>query len=91
MEIKIHVPFYLENTVLQRYRAVFLVIEKKDYATEMLHQLTGIAKETGMTELQISVEKTNIGSIKVIEKNGGVYERSFLYENEFADIYRISI
>lgn len=64
---------------------------KKGYATEMLHQLTGVAKETGMTELHISVEKTNIGSIKVIEKNGGVYERSFLYENEFADIYRISI
>lgn len=64
---------------------------KKGYATEMLHQLTGVAKETGMTELQISVEKTNIGSIKVIEKNGGVYERSFLYENELADIYRISI
>ncbi|NLM00404.1 MAG: GNAT family N-acetyltransferase [Treponema sp.] len=64
---------------------------KKGYATEMLHQLIGVAKEIGMTELQISVEKTNIGSIKVIEKNGGVYERSFTYENELADIYRILI
>lgn len=64
---------------------------KKGYATEMLHQLIDVAKETGMTELQISVEKTNIGSIKVIEKNSGVYERSFMYENELADIYRISI
>lgn len=64
---------------------------KKGYATEMLRQLIGVAKKIGMAELQISVEKTNIGSIKVIEKNGGVYERSFTYENELADIYKISI
>lgn len=64
---------------------------KKGYATEMLHQLIKVAKKIGMKELQISVEKTNIGSIKVIEKNGGVYERSFTYENELADIYKISI
>lgn len=64
---------------------------KKGYATEMLHQLIGVARKIGMTELHISVEKTNIGSIKVIEKNGGVYERSFTYENELADIYLISI
>lgn len=64
---------------------------KKGYATEMLHLLIGVAKEIGMAELHISVEKTNIGSIKVIEKNGGVYERSFTYENELADIYKISI
>lgn len=64
---------------------------KKGYATEMLRQLIGVAKKIGMTELQISVEKTNIGSIKVIEKNGGVYERSFTYEDELADIYKISI
>lgn len=64
---------------------------KKGYATEMLSQLIEVAKKIGMTELQISVEKTNIGSIKVIEKNGGVYERSFTYENELADIYKISI
>ena len=57
----------------------------------MLRQLIGVAKKIGMTELQISVEKTNIGSIKVIEKNGGVYERSFTYEDELADIYKISI
>lgn len=64
---------------------------KKGYATEMLHQLIGVAKEAGMTALHISVEKTNIASIKVIEKNGGVYERSFTYEDELADIYMISI
>ena len=64
---------------------------EKGYATEMLHQLLGVAKEIGMTQLQISVEKTNIASIKVIEKNGGVYERSFTYENELVDVYKIFI
>ena len=42
-----------------------------------------------MKELRISVEKENTASVKVIQKNGGVYERSFLFDNETADIYRI--
>lgn len=63
---------------------------KKGYATEMLHQLLQAAKEAGMKELHISVEKENTASIKVIQKNGGMYERSFLYENEEADVYRIN-
>ncbi len=64
---------------------------KKGYATEMLHQLIGVAREAGLPELHISVEKTNTASIKVIKKNGGVYERSFVYEGESADIYRIVV
>lgn len=64
---------------------------KKGYATEMLCQLKEVARKAGMQELHLSVEKTNIGSIKVIQNNGGVYERSFTYENELADIYRISL
>ena len=35
-----------------------------------------------MKELHISVERENAASIKVIQKNGGVYERSFSFENE---------
>ena len=42
-----------------------------------------------MKELHISIDKENTASIKVIQKNGGVYERSFLFESETADIYRI--
>lgn len=64
---------------------------KKGYATEMLGQLLQVAKEAEMKELHISVEKENTGSIKVIQKNGGVYERSFSFENEMADVYRINI
>lgn len=52
------------------------------YATEMLDQLKKVAKEVGLSELHISVEKSNIASIKVIQHNGGEYERSFTYENE---------
>lgn len=64
---------------------------KKGYATEMLYQLLQVAKEAEMKELHLSVEKENSASIKVIQKNGGVYERSFLYENELADIYKIAL
>ena len=63
----------------------------KGYATEMLHRLLITAKEAGLSELHLSVEKTNAPSIKTIIKNGGVYERSFEYENEYADIYRFDL
>lgn len=64
---------------------------KKGYATEMLHQLLQVAEKAGMRELHISVEKENTASIKVIQKNDGVYERSFDYEGETADIYRVAV
>ena len=53
--------------------------------------LLEIAKQSGMTELHLSVEKTNEPSIKTIVKNGGVYERSFEFEGELADIYKIAL
>ncbi len=59
---------------------------EKGYATEMLYQLLQVAKEAEMKELHISVEKENTASVKVIQKNGGIYERSFSFENETADI-----
>ena len=64
---------------------------KKGYAAEMLYQLLQVAKEAEMKELHISVEKENAASIKVIQENGGVYERSFSFENEVADIYKIKL
>lgn len=63
----------------------------KGYATEMLCRILRVAKEAGMKELHISVEKENAASVKVIQKNGGMYERSFSFENELADIYRIGL
>lgn len=61
---------------------------KKGYATEMLRQMLCIAKHSGMRELYLSVEKNNIPSIKTIIKNGGIYERSFIHNDEMADIYK---
>ena len=64
---------------------------RKGYATNMLKSLLDVARDSGMNELHLSVEKTNIPSIKTITKNGGVYERSFEFEGELADIYRIEL
>ena len=64
---------------------------RKGYATEMLRQIIGIAKKAGLSELHLSVERSNKVSISVIQSNGGIYERSFTYESELADIYRIEI
>lgn len=63
----------------------------KGYATLMLHNLLKIAKDARMDRLQLSVLKSNIPSVRTIIKNNGVYERSFEYEGEQADIYSIII
>jgi len=64
---------------------------KKGYATEMLRLLLKYAKEIGLKELHLSVERDNIPSIKTIVKNGGKIERSFEFEGELADIYLIRL
>ena len=64
---------------------------KKGYASEMLSQLLKTAKEAGMKELHISVEKENAASVKVIRKNGGAYERSFSCGGGAAGIYMGSL
>ena len=64
---------------------------RKGYATEMLRLLLPIVKGAGMKELHLSVERDNEASIKTIMRNGGKYERSFEFESEQADIYKISL
>ena len=64
---------------------------RKGYATEMLRLLLPIAKDAGMKELHLSGERDNEASIKTIMRNGGKYERSFEFESEQADIYKISL
>lgn len=63
----------------------------KGYATEMLRLLLERARETGLNQIHLSVEKENEPSIKTILKNGGVYERGFEFEGEPAYVYRISL
>ncbi|MCM1046856.1 MAG: GNAT family N-acetyltransferase [Clostridiales bacterium] len=62
---------------------------RKGYATEMLRQIIKVAINSGMSELHLSVERDNEPSVKTIKYNGGVYERSFEFEGEAADIYKI--
>lgn len=63
----------------------------KGYATEMLSLICKLAKKAGLNTLQLSVEKENISSIKTITKNGGIYQRSFEFEGNVADVYSISL
>ena len=60
---------------------------RKGYGTQMLRQLLDVAKEAGLQKLQLSVERDNTASVRVIQNNGGVYERSFSFEGKEADVY----
>ena len=64
---------------------------RKGYATEILRQLCFVARKYGLKQLQLSVEKGNVASIKTIKKNGGNYCRSFTFENEEAYVYFINL
>ena len=64
---------------------------RKGYATEMLSLLKGVAKSSGLKDLQLSVERTNEPSIKTIVKNGGKYQRSFTFQGEEADVYLVNL
>ena len=64
---------------------------RKGYATSMLGLIVERAKEIGLERLQLSVERTNEASIKTILKNGGIYERSFDFQGEPADVYVIDL
>lgn len=64
---------------------------KKGYATKMLAMIKEVAKDAGLGRLQLSVERDNEPSIKTIVNNGGVYERSFEFQGELADVYRVEL
>jgi predicted acetyltransferase len=64
---------------------------KKGYATEMLRLVLDIAKKTGLERVELSCKKNNIPSVKSIIKNNGVYERSFKYGDEIADVFYIKL
>lgn len=63
---------------------------RQGYATEMLRQVLEVAKRAGLKEVHISAERNNVASVRTIAKNGGVYERSFEFEGEIADVYAIN-
>lgn len=71
--------------------SVRLSERRKGYATEMLRLIIAVAKKAGFDSLQLSVERSNEPSVKTIKKNGGVYERSFEFEGEIADVYKVRL
>lgn len=64
---------------------------KKGYATKMLAMIKQVAKEVGLNKLQLSVERDNSPSVKTIVNNGGIYERSFEFFGEMADVYMVEL
>lgn len=63
----------------------------KGYATAMLNEVLNIAKKYDLKELQLSAEKDNIASLKIIEKNNGKYVRSFNHLNKEVYVYIIKL
>lgn len=45
-------------------------------ATEMLRQALPVARGLGLTEVLVTCDDTNVASIRVIERNGGVLRRT---------------
>jgi predicted acetyltransferase len=64
---------------------------RKGYATEMLRLVLDVARQRGLERIQLSCKRSNIPSVRTIVKNGGIYERSFKYGDETADIYIIRL
>ena len=55
----------------------------------MLSLILQVAGNLELPSIQLSVERSNLASVKTILRNGGVLERSFEYQGEMADVYLI--
>ena len=64
---------------------------RKGYATEMLRLIKEKAAQSGLSTLQLAAERTNYPSVKTILNNGGVFIRSFVFQNGQADVYTIDL
>ncbi len=52
------------------------LFRKKGVASEMLRKILPLAKTLGLIEVLLTCDDTNVGSIKAIEKNGGVLKET---------------
>lgn len=64
---------------------------RKGYATNMLALALPEAKKIGLSRLLVTCKDANLGSRKVIESNGGVFERTTLDEGQLARRYWIQL
>lgn len=59
----------------------------KGYGRRMPSLLLEQARQAGLSQLHISVEQENLASIRVIQANGGVFQRSFTHQGSPAKAY----
>ena len=64
---------------------------RKGYATEQIRLALEKCKELGIDNVLITCDKTNIGSAKSIQNNGGILENEIYVENEIVQRYWISL
>lgn len=64
---------------------------RKGYATEQIRLALEKCKELGINNVLMDCDKTNIGSAKAIQNNGGVLENEIYVENELVQRYWISL
>ena len=67
------------------------VIDLRHTLNEFLKDLGNCGYSVRPSERKKGYATENVASLKVIQKNGGVYERSFSFENGVADIYKIAV
>ena len=64
---------------------------RKGYATEQIRLALEKCKKLGIDNVLMDCDKTNIGSAKAIQNNGGVLENEIYVENELIQRYWISL
>ena len=64
---------------------------RKGYATEQIRLALEKCKELGIDRVLMDCDKTNIGSAKAIQNNGGILENEIYVENELVQRYWISL
>ncbi len=64
---------------------------RKGYATEMLRLALEIVKSMGIEKVLVTCDKDNIGSVKTIIKNGGIFESEDLDEGVLFQRYWINL
>lgn len=64
---------------------------RKGYATEQIRLALQKCKELGIDNVLMACDKTNIGSAKSIQNNGGILENEIFVDNELVQRYWISL
>jgi predicted acetyltransferase len=67
---------------------------RRGYATEALRQILDVAREVGLRKLDITTDRSNEASRKVIEANGGSFVEEFVqpqYGNDVRLRFRVNL